>query len=443
MIHSHFTGFNRFKHFNFPVRVLCSFIATYLLYDTILEMEFLRRHTALLILGVIIAISAFNLGVNAGEQSLSTTVAGIENTTEGKPTNVDFAPFWKAWNLINEKYVPASTTSETVNDQEKVWGAIKGLTGSLDDPYTVFFPPVESELFESDIRGNFEGVGMEIVAQDGAITVVAPLKNSPAAQAGIMAGDRIIKIDNKETSNISTEEAVQLIRGPKGTQVILTVFRNGTKEPFDIKVVRDVINVPTINTKELPGGIFVIELYNFSAQSPNLFRLALRELILSGNDKLILDLRGNPGGYLEAAIDMASWFLPSSKVIVREDFGPSKEEKVYRSKGYDIFDENLKFVILVDRGSASASEILAGALSEYGKATLVGDKTFGKGSVQELVNITSNTSLKITIARWLTPNGLSISQDGIEPKFLVKYSNEDREAGRDPQLEKAIEILKQ
>jgi len=166
-------------------------------------------------------------------------------------------------------------------------------------------------------------------------------------------------------------------------------------------------------------------------------------LILSGNDKLILDLRGNPGGYLEAAIDMASWFLPSSKVIVREDFGPSKEEKVYRSKGYDIFDENLKFVILVDRGSASASEILAGALSEYGKATLVGDKTFGKGSVQELVNITSNTSLKITIARWLTPNGLSISQDGIEPKFLVKYSNEDREAGRDPQLEKAIEILKQ
>jgi len=422
---------------------LCSFIATYLLYDTILEMEFLRRHAALLILGVIIAISAFNLGVNVGEKSLSTTVVGIENTTEGKPTNVDFAPFWKAWNLINEKYVPASTTSETVNDQEKVWGAIKGLTGSLDDPYTVFFPPVESELFESDIRGNFEGVGMEIVAQDGAITVVAPLKNSPAAQAGIMAGDRIIKIDNKETSNISTEEAVQLIRGPKGTQVILTVFRNGTKEPFDIKVVRDVINVPTINTKELPGGIFVIELYNFSAQSPNLFRLALRELILSGNDKLILDLRGNPGGYLEAAIDMASWFLPSSKVIVREDFGPSKEEKVYRSKGYDIFDENLKFVILVDRGSASASEILAGALSEYGKATLVGDKTFGKGSVQELVNITSNTSLKITIARWLTPNGLSISQDGIEPKFLVKYSNEDREAGRDPQLEKAIEILKQ
>ncbi len=406
-------------------------------------MEFLRRHAALLILGAIIAIGSFNLGFNAGEKNLSTTVVGVENTTEGEPANVDFAPFWKAWNLINEKYVPASTTAKTVNAQEKIWGAIKGLTNSLDDPYTVFFPPVESKLFESDIRGNFEGVGMEIVAQDGAITVVAPLKNSPADEAGIMAGDRIIKINNKETVSLSTEEAVQIIRGPKGTKVTLTIFRNGIKEPFEIKVVRDVIDVPTINTKELPGGIFVIELYNFSAQSPNFFRLALREFILSNNDKLILDLRGNPGGYLEAAIDMASWFLPSSKIVVKEDFGSSKEEKIYRSKGYNVFNDSLKMVILVDGGSASASEILAGALSEHGIATLVGDKTFGKGSVQELVNITSDTSLKVTIARWLTPNGLSISQNGIEPEFLVKYNSDNREAGRDPQLEKAIEILKQ
>lgn len=406
-------------------------------------MEFLKRYTALLVLGVIIAIGFYILGFNSGEKSLSTAVVGIENTVEGEPANVDFAPFWKAWNLINEKYVPASTTAKTVGDQEKIWGAIKGLTSSLEDPYTVFFPPVESELFESDIRGNFEGVGMEVVAKDGAIIVIAPLKNSPASRAGIIAGDRVVKIGNKETSNLSTEDAVGIIRGPKGTRVTLTIFRNGVKEPFDIEVVRDVIDIPTIDTRELPGGIFVIELYSFSAQSPNLFRAALREFILSDSDKLLLDLRGNPGGYLEAAIDMASWFLPSSRVVVREDFGRSRDEKVYRSKGYDVFSENLKFVILIDRGSASASEILAGALAEHGRATLVGDKTFGKGSVQELVNITSETSLKITIARWLTPNGLSISQDGIEPKFLVKYSTADREAGRDPQLEKAIEILTQ
>ena len=405
-------------------------------------MEFLRKHVALLALGAIIAVGSFNLGFNSGEKSLSTAVVDIENPDKDRPANVDFAPFWKAWNLINEKYVPASTTSETVGDQEKVWGAIKGLTSSLGDPYTVFFPPVESELFESDIRGNFEGVGMEVVAKDGAITVIAPLKDSPAAKAGIMAGDRIIKIDSQETVNLSTEDAVGIIRGPKGTRVTLTIFRNGEREPFDIKVTRDVIGIPTIDTKELPGGIFVIELYSFSAQSPNLFRAALREFILSDNDKLILDLRGNPGGYLEAAIDMASWFLPSSRVVVREDFGQSREEKIYRSKGYDIFSEDLKFVILIDKGSASASEILAGALAEHGRAILVGDRTFGKGSVQELVNITSETSLKVTIARWLTPNGLSISQDGIEPKFIVKYSPTDREAGRDPQLEKAIEILK-
>ena len=405
-------------------------------------MEFLRKHAALLILGLIIALGAYSLGFHSGAKSLSTDVSGITNASENKPTDVDFAPFWNAWNLLNEKYVPASTTAKTVGDQEKVWGAIQGLTNSLGDPYTVFFPPVESKLFESDIRGDFEGIGMEVVAKDGAITVIAPLKNSPASKAGILAGDRIIKIDDKETSNLSTEDAVQLIRGPKGTTVALTIFRNGVKEPFDIKVVREVINIPTINTKELPGGIFVIELYSFSAQSPNLFRAALREFIVSHNDKLILDLRGNPGGYLEAAIDMASWFLPASKVVVREDFGQSREEKVYRSKGYDIFNDDLRFVILVDRGSASASEILAGALSEHGRAILVGDKTFGKGSVQELVNITPETSLKITIARWLTPNGLSISQDGIEPDYVVSYTPEDKKVGRDPQLDKAVEILK-
>src|SRR3990167_5541315 len=406
-------------------------------------MEFLRKHAGLLIVGAVIAIIFYNVGFSAGGKALTADRAGLENTEEGEPISVDFAAFWKAWNLLNEKYVPASTTAKAVGDQEKVWGAIEGLTDSLGDPYTVFFPPVESKLFEADIRGNFDGIGAEILAQDGAITVIAPLKNSPAEKAGIIAGDRIIKINDKETSSLSTEDAVQLIRGERGTQVVLTIFRSGVKEPFDVTVTRDVIDIPTINTKELPNGIFVIELYSFSAQAPNLFRNALREFIVSGNDKLILDLRGNPGGYLEAAIDMASWFLPSSMVVVREDFGQSRDEKVYRSKGYDIFSENLKFVILVDRGSASASEILAGALAEHGRATLVGDKTFGKGSVQELVNITSETSLKITIARWLTPNGLSISQDGIEPKFLVKYSNEDREAGRDPQLEKAIEILKQ
>lgn len=405
-------------------------------------MEFLRKHGAILGLGVIIAAVFYGIGFQSGESNVGAKVEGVSNG-QSEIGKLDFAPFWKAWNVINEKYVPASTTGETISDQEKLYGAIQGLANSLGDPYTVFFPPVEAELFASDIRGNFEGVGMEIIAQDGAITVIAPLKDSPAFRAGVLAGDRIIKIDGKETSSITTEGAVQLIRGPRGTPVTITVYRNGDTEPFDIKLVRDVINIPVIDTYQLSGGIFVIELYSFSEQSPNLFRAALREFIKSGSDKLVLDLRGNPGGYLEAAIDMASWFLPSSKVIVREDFGGTREEKSYRSRGYDIFNDNLEFVILVDRGSASASEILAGALAEHGRATLVGETTFGKGSVQELVDITSDTSLKVTIARWLTPNGSSISEKGIEPHHKIPYTAADREAGRDPQMEKALEILSQ
>jgi carboxyl-terminal processing protease len=405
-------------------------------------METLRKHGALVLLGIIIAAGSYNLGFNKGEESVPAAIApALENRGEGEPSAIDFSPFWKAWNLINEKYVPASTTAKRVGDQEKVWGAIEGLAASLNDPYTVFFPPVESKLFESDIRGNFEGVGMEVLAQEGAITVIAPLKNSPAERAGIIAGDKIIRINSTPTSGLSTEDAVQMIRGPRGTEVTLTVFRNGRRDPFEVTIERATIDIPTIASHVLPGNVFKIDLYSFSAQSPNLFRASLREFILSKSDKLILDLRGNPGGYLEAAIDMASWFLPPSKVIVREDFGPSREEKVYRSRGYDIFTDKLKFVILVDKGSASASEILAGALQEHGEAVIVGEETFGKGSVQELIDITSETSLKITVARWLTPNGLSISEKGIEPDYIVKRTTEDMAANRDPQLDKALEVL--
>jgi carboxyl-terminal processing protease len=192
----------------------------------------------------------------------------------------------------------------------------------------------------------------------------------------------------------------------------------------------------------LGESMYYIALYSFSENSPNLFRSALRSFVESGDTKLILDLRGNPGGYLEAAMDMASWFLPPGKIIVREDFGAGKEETVYRSKGYDVFNDNFKFVILVDSGSASASEILAGALSEYNKAILIGDQTFGKGSVQELVPVTDDTSLKVTIARWLTPNGNSISQEGITPHILVKPTEADIKAGKDVQLERAKEFLR-
>ncbi len=393
---------------------------------------------------VLVALLAFQVGYKRGEEVtlIYTAQKELQNVTEGQPKNVDFAPFWKAWSIVSKDFVPTGTSTKVATDQDKVWGAIEGMVDSLGDPYTVFFPPVESKQFAADIKGSFSGVGMEVGQEDGIITVISPLKGSPAEAAGIRPGDKILKVDDKDVAKMPVDEAVTYIRGPEGTTVTLNVFRKGKTAPFDIKVVRQVISVPVINTEELEGGIFRISLYSFTENSAVLFRGALREFIESDSTKLLLDLRGNPGGYLESAVDMASWFLPSGSTIVREDRGNGKEENAYRSKGYDIFDDSLQMAILVDGGSASASEILAGALADYNKATLIGETTFGKGSVQELVPVTKDTSIKVTIARWLTPNGSSISELGITPKIIIKRTEDDIKAGRDRQLERAVEFLK-
>jgi carboxyl-terminal processing protease len=353
----------------------------------------------------------------------------------------DVSSFWKVWEILDDKFSPASTTLPEITSKEKVYGAIEGLTASYGDPYTVFFPPVESKAFNEEISGTFGGVGMEIATQDGTLTVVAPLKGSPAERAGVKAGDKVIRIGDKPAEKLSSNEAVKLIRGEEGTSVSITFLRKGVKDPIDLDIVRAKIEIPTIATKKTEEGVFVISLYNFSAVSPNAFKGALREFVESETNKLVLDLRNNPGGYLEAALDMASWFLPAGKTVVSENFGDKREPHIYRSKGYNVFNDNLKMVILVNGGSASASEILAGALSEYGKAVLVGENTFGKGSVQELVDVDDKTSLKVTVAHWFTPNGKSISNGGLKPDIEVKLTEENTKDGRDPQLEEAIKYL--
>ncbi len=354
---------------------------------------------------------------------------------------VDFAPFWKAWNLINEKYVPTNgTTTEKVSDQTRVWGAISGMVDSLGDPYTTFFPPAEAKAFNEEISGNFEGVGMEVGQTDGVLTVIAPLKNTPAYKAGIKSGDKIIQIDKTLTNTLTVDQAISMIRGKSGTTVNLVISRSGVKDLLHIAVVRGVIDIPTLDT-EIKGDVFVIHLYNFSANSANLFRNALRQFIESGKTKMVIDLRGNPGGYLDAAVDMASWYLPLGSVIVQEDHRNNTDNTIYRSKGYNIFNNNLKLVILIDGGSASASEILSGALRDHNIATLVGTQSFGKGSVQELVDITPETSLKITIAKWLTPNGISISHQGLTPDMVVKLDEAEFAKGIDTQMNAAMQLL--
>ncbi|HEU5114961.1 MAG TPA: S41 family peptidase [Candidatus Paceibacterota bacterium] len=408
-----------------------------------------KRLSLGIIFAVVIVLSFF-IGFREGVVATpaESGVSSLANMDTNKPTSVDFSPFWKAWNIINEKYAGTTTA-----DQDKVYGAIQGMVASLGDPYTVFFPPEESKMFASEIAGNFEGVGMEVGIKDGRLAVVAPIKDSPADKAGVKPGDYILKIDDKDSSDMTTDEAVGLIRGKAGTTVKLTLSRQGVKNPIEVTITRAQIDLPTVSTATKDevataggtglrkDGIFVISLYSFSENSANLFRNALKQFVDSGSHKLIIDLRGNPGGYLDAAVDMASWFLPSGKVVVREDFGSGKDENVYRSKGYDIFTDKLRLVILVDGGSASASEILSGALSENGVATLVGEKTFGKGSVQELVSITPDTSLKVTIAKWLTPKGHSITKLGITPDYVVPMTDDDVKNGRDPQMDKAVQLL--
>lgn len=400
-----------------------------------------RQKMLFILLALALLGGAFVFGLNVGYENrpAAEKILGISNKESALTVSTDFSPFWEAWDILNQRYLFPNKTS----DQEKVWGAIQGLAQSFGDPYTIFLPPKEAQTFEEDVNGNFEGVGMEIGIRDRVLTVVAPLKGSPSEKAGVRTGDKILEIDGKITTNLSVEEAVQKIRGPKGTTVLLTLFREGENAPMKIEVVRDTIDIPTLETEMQDDGVFIIRLHSFTSKSPVLFRNALREFVATRGDKLILDLRGNPGGYLDAAVDMASWFLPSGKVVVKEDMGEHGEGQVERSRGYDIFNENLKMVVLIDGGSASAAEILAGALQEHGVAVLVGEQTFGKGSVQELVPVTDDTFLKITVARWLTPNGKSLDEGGLTPDFEVERSIEGFEKGRDPQLEKAVEILKQ
>lgn len=389
---------------------------------------------------IFIAVALFTVGFYAGKKnSLGGMPSQFLNATSTE--EIDLAPFWKAWNLLDKNFVGSSSSTPKVGSQAKIWGAIGGLADSYGDPYTVFFPPVESKNFEEEISGTFGGVGMEIDIVDGLLTVVAPLKGTPAEKAGVRPGDKIIMIGDQSALKLSTSEAIKLIRGEVGTSIAVTFERKGEKDLLVKTLIRDLIEIPTVDTKLLPENVFVISLYSFSATSPNLFRGALREFVESGSDKLILDLRNNPGGYLEASLDMASWFLPIGKVVVTEDFGDKKERHEYRSKGYDIFTDRLKFAILVNEGSASASEILAGALQEYNKAALIGQKTFGKGSVQELISVTPDTSLKITVAHWFTPFGKSISNGGLTPDIEVKLTPENTKAGKDPVMDRAVQYL--
>ncbi len=392
---------------------------------------------------VVVLVAVFGLGLYTGvAERISNTVSAQSTTyiTSGKaPSGIDESQLWRVWSLLDQQYVPSHSSSTIPTAKERLYGAIEGLAASYGDPYTVFMPPADAQIFQDDIKGEFGGVGMELGTKEGKVVVVSPLKDSPAEKAGMRSGDRVLAVDGKSTEGMAVDGAVKIIRGKKGTTVKLTIGRAGETKPIEVSIVRDTISIPIIKSYHTQDGIFVIELYSFSANSVDLFRQALRDFFISGDTKLILDLRGNPGGYLEAAVEMASFYLPVGETIVSEDFKGKREAVVHRSLGYNVFqNKKLSMAILVDQGSASASEILAGALQQHNVAKLIGTRTFGKGSVQQLIDVGDGAQLKVTIARWLTPNGKSISDGGLTPDIQKERTIEDVKAGKDPQKDAAV-----
>jgi carboxyl-terminal processing protease len=386
--------------------------------------------------GIVLALAvAFGVGVYAGVSERSVLAASDSQ-------NVDFTKFWRAWELLDQNFVQTHASSTIPTNDEKLYGAIAGLTAAYGDPYTVFMPPQEAKQFNEDIAGAFGGVGMELGDRNGALTVVAPLKDTPAERAGMRSGDVIVAIDGTPSRTMPVDQAVKKIRGKVGTTVTLLIERTGAKEPLEIKIVRDTISVPVLKHYKRPDGIYVIELYSFSETSPSLFRQAIRGYFESGSTQLMLDLRGNPGGYLEAAVDMASYFLKVGESVVTEDYQGKRGNVVHRSYGYDVFaNKKMTLAILVDQGSASASEILAGALQGHGKGKLIGTRTFGKGSVQQLMDLGGGAQLKVTVARWLTPSGVNISAGGLTPDITADRTIDDVKAGKDPQKDAAVTWL--
>lgn len=396
---------------------------------------FFSKKEKLTILFVTIALAAaFSFGFFLGEKSVICENHSQENANL---ENTDFSLFWEALNVLKSHYI----NPEKITDQNIIYGVISGMVNSLKDPYTAFMDPEESKKFLEDVSGEFEGVGMEIGIRKDQLQVIAPLKGTPAQKAGILPGDKIIKINGEYTSNMTLEEAVTKIRGKEGTKVTLTIMREGWKEPKDFEITRAKIEIPTIEWEVKNQNIAYIKIYQFSSNVEYEFRKVAIKIISDPKiDRMILDLRDNPGGYLESSQQIAGWFLKLGDVVTIEDFGGKDKNKEFKAYGNSAF-LHYPVVVLINKGSASASEILAAALRDNRGIKLIGEKSFGKGSVQQLYTLSDGSNLKITIARWLTPKGKTIEGKGLDPDIEVEMTEEDYSQGKDPQLEKAIKVI--
>jgi carboxyl-terminal processing protease len=352
---------------------------------------------------------------------------------------VDYQLLWEAIKTVDEKFIDAPT-----DPQKILYGAVKGAVKASGDSYTEFFPPKELSDFKTQLKGSFGGIGAEVGKKNGQIVIIAPLDDSPAKKAGILAQDIVVMVDGVLTTDWSIEEAVEKIRGEKGTKVTLSIYREGRPKPFDLEIVRDEIKIKSVKLefKETNGKkVAIISLTRFGDDTFELFNKTVGEVLRSSVSGIVLDLRNNPGGYLNSAVEVASNWVKDGEVIVTEAKSKGVPE-VFRAEGKSRL-ASIPTIVLINGGSASASEILAGALQDYGISKLIGEKSFGKGSVQELVDLKGGGAVKVTVAKWITPKGKNLNKDGLVPDIEVKLTEEDIKNAKDTQMEKALEeVLK-
>lgn len=390
----------------------------------------------LLLVGVVTFSLGFFVGESRGVRSVVPSgegqVIGQGDVPSYLSEDVDFKQFWDIWNFVKEEYY-----RQPVSDVELFYGALKGLLAGVDDPYSVYFDPEEAKAFASSLEGSFEGIGAQIGIKDDRLQVIAPLAGMPAEIAGLQPGDWIVFIDGTETTGMSVDAAVMLIRGEKGTEVVLTIGREGESGLIEIPITRDKIVVDSVKWSRDDKNIMTISISTFNHDTMDLFSQAIQEALSEDVSGIILDLRSNPGGLLTTAIDIGSAWVGYDPILIERNF-----TKVQTFKGVTAPRlQGIATAVLVNGGSASASEIVAGALQDYGLATIIGTQTFGKGSVQDYRELPDGSALKITTASWYTPDGRSINEEGIAPDIEVKYTIEDYEADIDPQETIAQQVI--
>lgn len=388
-----------------------------------------------LIMLAIVFFIGFASGHTSGVRSIvpegEGRVIGKEIDGASIEEDVDFALFWEVWNAMKDDYL-----YRPVSEIDLFYGAISGMVEAAGDDYSVFFNPVDAQVFNDDLSGTFFGIGAEIGERDDQIVIVAPIAGSPAEEAGVRAGDAVLAVDGEETFDFTVTQAVQLIRGEEGTEVVLTILRD--EEIIDISIIRAEIHLDSVEWEIRPDGIAVVNVYMFNEETSLLFEQAKDEILAAGATGLIVDLRNNPGGLLGSAIDLAGYWVQDEPVVIER---VGDRESPYFAAGRGELS-GLTTAVLMNGGSASASEILAGALRDYGFATVIGEQSFGKGSVQDYFEYGDGSALKITVAEWLTPNGNSIQDVGIEPDIYIEYTIDDYNAENTPQIDAAINFLK-